>query len=142
MKKAILIFLVIIILIISVIIDWLTFFCSIFDERITISDNEIDSYIVEEIKEHFNIDYDFNKITFYIGIPDGYYLILYDTNNETHNLFEDMHEGSEIYHYFNGRKADLSKYTVILIVEIIFEIALIAFIISKIIKCNKIKKKN
>lgn len=142
MKKGLLIFSVILILIISVIIDWMTYFRLVFDQKITMLCDEMDNHIIADIKEHFNIDYDFNKVTFYVGIPDGYYLILYDTNNETHNFFEDAHEGSQIFHYFNGREPDLSKYMFLLIGECIFEIAIISFLIFKIIKYDKIKKKD
>ena len=87
--------------------------------------------IIQEIKEHFNIDYNITKVTFQSGIPDGYYLMIYDENNNMKKVFEDEHEGSEIYHYFDDVKADIPEHLKYLIIELIVEFIIIKALLKK-----------
>ena len=41
------------------------------------------------------------KVKFYSGFPDGYYLDIYDLQNECHHKFEDNHKDSEIIDFRN-----------------------------------------
>ena len=96
---------IVFIIIISIIINLYTGFLVFLDylaEYRTIEISNQSSYISKEIKEHFDIDYDIKKVKFYPGFPDGYYLDIYDLQNECHHEFEDKHEKSEIYDYFKN----------------------------------------
>ena len=64
-------------------------------------------------------------MTFYSGIPDGYYLKIYDMQNVCHHEFEDHHEGSKICAYFKNVRADVPVHLYFLIIEIIVEIIII-----------------
>ena len=130
MKKKILLIFIILIFIIIDIITGIFIFFDYLAERKTIVVESQGEYIVEEIKEHFKIDYNISKITFMSGIPDGYYLDVCDENNVLHSLFEDEHEQSAIYYYFNDVKPDQSKYKIFLSIEIIIEFIIIKHMIK------------
>lgn len=126
-KKWIIIF----VIVIFIIIDLYTFFLTFLDylaEYKTIKISNQNSYISKEIKEHFDIDYDIKKVKFYSGIPDGYYLDIYDLQNECHHEFEDNHENSEIYDYFKNIKADTPIHLKYLIIEIMIELIIIGIL--------------
>lgn len=131
MKKRVLLILIIIFFII---IDFLTgffVFIDILKELKTIKVESQGEGIVQEIKEHFNIDYNITKVIFQSGIPDGYYLEIYDENNNVKEVFEDNHEDSEIYDYFRNEKADIPKHLKYLVIEIIIEFIIIRELIKK-----------
>lgn len=126
---------VILLILIFLVINLCTAFLTFLDylaERKTITISNQNDYIVQEIKEHFNIDYNIRKITFWGGIPDGYYLNIYNSMYQVEKVFEDNHEDSEIYDYFRNEKADIPKHLIYLLIEIFVEIIII----------NKIRKKN
>ena len=102
----------------------------------TIKTENQEAYIVKEIKEHFKIDYNINKVRFLAGIPDGYYLDIYNAENQVERVFEDNHENSEIYDYFRNVKADMPQHLIYLIIEILLEL-LVIFIIEILYKKNK-----
>ena len=93
-----------------------------FANRKTIKIMDQEAYIVKDIKEHFNIDYDINKVSFVAGFPDGYYLDLYDYYGNVKKVFEDRHEDSDIFRYFQYVETDKSKYENYLHIEISIEI--------------------
>lgn len=101
-------------------------------KTIKISNQEI--HIVQEIKEHFKINYNIEKITFYSEIPDGYYLKIYNKENQIEDVFEDNHEDSAIYEYFKNVKADIPQHLKYLITAIFIEITIIVIIEYKKIK--------
>ena len=136
MKKKIL---YVILIIIFVLVDLYTAFLAFIDylaEYKTINTDNQEAYIVKEIKEHFKIDYNINKVRFLAGIPDGYYLDIYNEENQEERVFEDNHEDSEIYNYFRNVKADMPQHLIYLIIEILLELLLI-FIIEILYKKNK-----
>ena len=102
-KKCVIVFIIIISIIINLYTGFLVFLDYLAEYR-TIEISNQSSYISKEIKEHFDIDYDIKKVKFYPGFPDGYYLDIYDLQNECHHEFEDKHEKSEIYDYFKNIK--------------------------------------
>ena len=118
-EKIILIFLTI-----NLYTGFLTFLDYIAEYKTIKIENQND-YITKEIKEHFNINYDIKKVTFWGGIPDGYYLKVYNNMNQVQTVFEDNHEDSEIYDYFRDIKADIPSHLFYLIIEIIIEIIII-----------------
>lgn len=125
MKKKIL---YLILIIIFVLVDFYTAFLAFIDylaEYKTIKTDNQNSYIVKEIKEHFKIDYNIKKVRFFAGIPDGYYLYIYNEKNEVKRVFEDNHEDSEIYDYFRNVKADIPQHLIYLIIEILVELLVI-----------------
>lgn len=125
MKKIVLLILIIIFFII---IDFFTGFLVFIDylkELKTIKIENQGDIIVQEIKEHFNIDYNITRVTFQSGIPDGYYLKIYDEGNNVKEVFEDNHEDSEIYDYFRNEKADIPKHLIYLVIELIIEFIII-----------------
>lgn len=129
MKKIVLILEIIIFLMVFLYTGFLALVDTTYTTIKVESQNE---YIVKEIKEHFKIDYDIAKIKFYTGIPDGYYLNIYDMQNECNREFEDRHEDSEIYAYFINLKPDKPSFLHLfyLSIEIIFEIFVIYVIIK------------
>ena len=94
------------------------------------SDGEI---FIDTKEINHNLE-DFEKVKFYPGFPDGYYLDIYDLQNECHHEFEDKHEKSEIYDYFKNIKADTPKHLKYLIIEIMIELSIIGIL-------EKIKKR-
>lgn len=121
-------------ILIFILLDFFTgflVFIDILKELKTIKVESQGEIIVQEIKEHFNIDYNIKKITFQSGIPDGYYLMIYDENNNVERVFEDEHEGSKIYHYFDNVKADSPEHLKYLIIELVIEFIIIKAIIKK-----------
>ena len=119
------------VIVIFIIIDLYTVFLTFLDylaEYKTIKISNQNSYISKEIKEHFDIDYDIKKVKFYSGFPDGYYLDIYDLQNECHHKFEDNHEDSEIYDYFKNIKADIPMHLKYLIIEIMIELIIIGIL--------------
>lgn len=136
-KKIIYIILIIIfIIIVDLWIGFLTFLDYLAGYR-TIKISNQETYIVQEIKEHFKINYDIEKVVFYPGIPDGYYLDIYNKDNQIKSEFEDNHEDSEIYDYFKNVREDTPKHLKYLITIIIIELAIILIIVYK-----KINKRN
>lgn len=132
-KKCVIVFIIIISIIINLYTGFLVFLDYLAEYR-TIEISNQSSYISKEIKEHFDIDYDIKKVKFYPGFPDGYYLDIYDLQNECHHEFEDKHEKSEIYDYFKNIKADTPKNLKYLIIEIMIELSIIGIL-------EKIKKR-
>ena len=130
-SKACIILMILIFLIINLYTAFLTFI-DFLVERKTILINNQNNSIVQEIKEHFNIGYDIRKVIFWAGIPDGYYLNIYNDMYQVERVFEDNHEDSEIYDYFRDERADIPRHLLYLIIEIFIEIIII----------NKIRKKN
>lgn len=126
-KKWIIIFVIVIFIIIDLYTVFLTFLDYLAEYK-TIKISNQNSYISKEIKEHFDIDYDIKKVKFYSGFPDGYYLDIYDLQNECHHKFEDNHEDSEIYDYFKNIKADLPMHLKYLIIEIMIELIIIGIL--------------
>lgn len=136
MKKKIL---YVILIIIFVLVDLYTAFLAFIDYLAgykTINTDNQEAYIVKEIKEHFKIDYNINKVRFLAGIPYGYYLDIYNEENQVERVFEDNHEDSEIYDYFRNVKADMPQHLIYLIIEILLEL-LVIFIIEILYKKNK-----
>lgn len=126
------------IILIFLVINLYTAFLTFIDylaERKTIIINNQNDYIVQEIKEHFNINYDIKKVTFWTGIPDGYYLNIYNNIYQVERVFEDNREDSKICDYFRNERADMPKHLPLLIFEIIIEV----IIIKKIRKNNNIE---
>ena len=123
-KKIILAILILIFLAIDLYTSFLTFLDYIAEYKTIRIENQ-NEYIVKEIKEHFNINYDIKKITFWAGIPDGYYLKIYNKNNQIQEKFEDNHEDSEIFDYFRNIKVDIPLHLLYLVIEIIIEIIII-----------------
>lgn len=120
--------LIVIIVFIFIIIDLYTSFLLFLDylaEYRTIENLDKNSYIVKEIKEHFNINYDIKKVRFRQGFPDGYYLDIYDFQNKCYSKFEDIHEDSKIYEYFKNIKPNTPIYLKYLIFEIVVELIII-----------------
>ena len=111
-KKIILTILILIFLIINLYTSFLTFLDYIAEYKTIRIENQ-NEYIAKEIKEHFDINYDIKKVTFWGGIPDGYYLKIYN------------HEDSEIFDYFRNIKADIPIHLFYLIIEIIIEIIIV-----------------
>ncbi len=126
-KKWIIIFVIVIFIIIDLYTVFLTFLDYLAEYK-TIKISNQNSYISKEIKEHFDIDYDIKKVKFYSGFPDGYYLDIYDLQNECHHKFEDNHEDSEIYDYFKNIKADIPMHLKYLIIEIMIELIIIGIL--------------
>lgn len=121
-------------IIIFIVIDLFTGFLVFIDylkELKTIKIESQGELIAQEIKEHFNIDYNITKVTFQSGIPDGYYLDIYDENNNVKEVFEDNHEDSEIYDYFDDVKADMPEHLKYLIIELIIEFVIIRALTKK-----------
>lgn len=134
-EKILLIVLILIFLTINLYTGFLTFLDYIAEYKTIKIENQND-YITKEIKEHFNIDYDIKKVTFWGGIPDGYYLKIYNNMNQVQTVFEDNHEDSEIYDYFRDIKADIPSHLFYLIIEIIIEIIIIYKIKKKAVTNN------
>ena len=131
MKKRVLLLVIILVFILLDLFTGFLVFIDILKELKTIKVESQGEIIVQEIKEHFNIDYNIKKITFQSGIPDGYYLMIYDENNNVEEVFEDEHEGSEIYHYFDNVKADIPEHMKYLLIELIIEFMIIRALIKK-----------
>ena len=131
MKKTFLLIIAIMIFIIIDIFTGILVFIDYLKELKTIKIESQGEVIAQEIKEHFNIDYNITKVTFQSGIPDGYYLDIYDENNNVKEVFEDNHEDSEIYNYFKDVKADIPKHLKYLIIELIIEFIIIRAITKK-----------
>ena len=129
-KRVLLVFIILIFILLDLFTGFLVFLDFLKDLR-TIKVESQGEIIVQEIKEHFNIDYNIKKITFQSGIPDGYYLMIYDENNNVEEVFEDNHEDSEIYHYFDDVKADIPEHLKYLIIELIIEFIIIRALIKK-----------
>ena len=129
-KKCLITVLIIIFLGINLYTAFLTFLDYLAEYKTIVISNQ-ESYISKEIKEHFNIDYDITRVTFYTGIPDGYYLIVYDNENISKEYFEDNHEDSNIYDYFKNVKADIPQHLKYLVIEIIIECIIIYFLVKK-----------
>ena len=126
MKKFMYVILIIIFILADLWISFLTFIDYLAERKtIKVSGQQT---IVKEIKEHFKIDTDIEKITFQAGIPDGYYLYIYSKDNQMKRVFEDNHEDSEIYDYFRDKKADIPNHLKYLIGAIILEIVILKFI--------------
>ena len=134
-SKLFMILLIFIFLIINLYTAFLTFL-DFLAERKTIIVHSQNDYIVQEIKEHFDINYDIRKITFWTGIPDGYYLNIYNNIYQVERVFDDNHEDSKICDYFRNKKTDIPKHLPYLIIEIFIEI----IIIKKIKENNTVNK--
>lgn len=131
MKKTIFLILTIIIFITIDLFTGILVFIDYLKELKTIKIESQGEVIAQEIKEHFDIEYDITKVIFQSGIPDGYYLDIYDENNNVKEVFEDNHEDSEIYDYFNDVKADIPEHLKYLIIELIIEFVIIRALIKK-----------
>jgi len=131
MKKSIFLVLTIIIFIVIDLFTGFLVFIDYLKELKTIKIESQGELIAQEIKEHFNIDYNITKVTFQSGIPDGYYLDIYDENNNVKEVFEDNHEDSEIYDYFDGVKADMPEHLKYLIIELIIEFIILRALIKR-----------
>lgn len=136
-SKLFMILLIFIFLIINLYTAFLTFLDFLAERKTIIVHNQND-YIVQEIKEHFDINYDIRKITFWTGIPDGYYLNIYNNIYQVERVFDDNHEDSKICDYFRNKKPDIPKHLPYLIIEIFIEI----IIIKKIKENNTVNKQN
>ena len=134
-SKLFMILLIFIFLIINLYTAFLTFLDFLAERKTIIIHNQND-YIVQEIKEHFDINYDIRKITFWTGIPDGYYLNIYNNIYQVERVFDDNHEDSKICDYFRNEKPDIPKHLPYLITEIFIEI----IIIKKIKENNTVNK--
>lgn len=135
MKKVILIIVIIISIIINLYTGFNLFVDNFIGKKTIFIDNQ-EEYIVKEIKEHFNIDYEITKVIFWAGFPDGYLMDIYNGDSYK-NVFEDNHETSEIYNYFQGVEKDRSKYEKYLIIQLIIELVFITGIIFFIPKRRK-----
>ena len=131
MKKTIFLILTIIIFITIDLFTGILVFIDYLKELKTIKIETQGEVIAQEIKEHFNIDYNITKVTFQSGIPDGYYLDIYDENNNVKEVFEDNHEDSEIYNYFKDVKADIPEHLKYLIIELFLEFVSIRALTKK-----------
>lgn len=140
-EKIFLIVLILIFLIINLYTGFLIFLDYLAEYK-TIKIENQDDYIVKEIKEHFDINYNIKKVTFWSGIPDGYYLKIYDKTNQVKKVFEDNHEDSEIYDYFRDVKADIPVHLLYLIIEIIIEIIIFSIIRKKLLQIINITNYN
>lgn len=129
-KRTIYIILIILFILLDLYIAFLTFLDYLAEYK-TIEIYNQESNIVKEIKEHFNINYDIKKVRFKSGMPDGYYLDIYNEKNQVQSVFEDNHEDSNIFDYFKNMKPDTPKHLKYIIVEILFELIII-FIIEEI----------
>ena len=87
----------------------------------TIKVTDQNFYIVQKIKEEFNIDYDIKEITFRTSFPDGYWLDIFDNNNQAKTVFDNDHGDSLIYDYFMNIKRDVSMYVGFFIILILIE---------------------
>lgn len=135
MKKVVLVIVIIISIIINLHTGFNLFVDNFVGKKTILIDNQ-EEYIVKEIKEHFNIDYEITKVTFWAGFPDGYLMDIYNGDSYK-NVFEDNHETSEIYNYFQNIEKDKSKYENYLIIEMIIELVVITGIIIFIPKRRK-----
>lgn len=81
MKKIVLLVFIILVFILLDLFTGFLVFIDILKDLKTIKVESQGEVIVQDIKEHFNIDYNITKVTFQSGIPDGYYLMIYDENN-------------------------------------------------------------
>ena len=131
MKKRVLLVIIILFFILLDLFTGFLVFIDILKELKTIKIESQGEIIVQEIKEHFNINYNITKVTFQSGIPDGYYLMIYDENNNVEEVFEDNHEDSDIYHYFYDVKADIPKHLKYLIIELAIEFIIIRVLTKK-----------
>lgn len=131
MKKTIFLILTIIIFITIDLFTGILVFIDYLKELKTIKIESQGEVIAQEIKEHFDIEYDITKVIFQSGIPDGYYLDIYDENNNVKEVFEDNHEDSEIYNYFKDVKADIPKHLKYLIIELFLEFVSIRALTKK-----------
>ena len=120
-KKELKFWLIIIFLIIDIFTIYIIFMISIRGSK-TIKVTEQNSYIVKEIQEKFNIDYDIKEIKFRTGFPDGYYLDIYEHNYQAETVFDNDHTNSSIYNYFKKIKNDSSIYVIFLIIELLIEV--------------------
>lgn len=121
----------IILIILFLLAELYTAFLTLIDylaEYKTIKIYNQESYIAKEIKEHFNIDYNIEKVRFYAGFPDGYYLDIYNEENQIQRVFEDNHKESNIFNYFRNIKPDIPPYLNYLIIEIMIELLVIFMI--------------
>ena len=128
-KRVLLVFIVLVFILLDLFTGFLVFIDILKDLR-TIKVESQGEVIIQEIKEHFNIDYNITKVTFQSGIPDGYYLMIYDENNNVKKVFEDNHGDSEIYDYFRNEKADIPKHLKYLIIELVIEFIIIKALIK------------
>ena len=136
MKKIMYIILITIFILLDLWISFLTFVDYLAGYKIIKISNQ-ETYIVQEIKEHFKINYDIEKVIFYSGIPDGYYLDIYNKDNQIEGVFEDNHEESEIYDYFKDVKADIPKHLKYLITAIFIEIIILVIVHRKTANSNR-----
>lgn len=128
-KRLLLVFIILVFILLDLFTGFLVFI-DILKELKTIKIESQGEIIVQEIKEHFNIDYNITKVTFQSGIPDGYYLMIYDENNNVKKVFEDNHGDSEIYDYFRNEKADIPEHLKYLIIELVIEFIIIRALIK------------
>ena len=132
MKKTIsLIFIMIVFIFIDIAISFMVFLDYV-AERKTINIESQGEMIVKEIKEHFGIDYNITKVTFQSGMPDGYYLDIYNDKNQVQEVFENDHVESVIYDYFDNVRVDVPQHLIYLIILIIAQ-----FIIVKLLMRGK-----
>lgn len=87
--------------------------------------------IVRKVKEHFNINKDIKRIEYNRGFPDGYRLLIYDSDGDEHHVFEDRFEDSEIDDYFRKLNKDNPKHLNILLLEILIELIVITAVIVR-----------
>lgn len=132
MKK----FLFIVMIILFILIDIYTLFLASFDilfPPTTIEVQSQDEYIVREVKEYYNINFEIKKIVHRPSFPDGYSIELYNDESLVEPAFFDISENYNIDDYFReiGVDKELPKYLKILILEIIAEAILIVIIVRK-----------
>ena len=137
-KKSLYVILITLFILVDLYIAFLAFIDYLAGYKTIEIDNQ-ESYIVKEIKEHFKIEYDIKKVRFLAGIPDGYYLDIYNKENQVQRVFEDNHEESNIYDYFRNVKEDVPQHLIYLTVAIIFELIVI-YIVELIYRKKTIKK--
>ena len=131
MKKMIVLIIIIIVFILLNLFTGFLAFIDYLKEEKTIKIQNQEDYIVKEIKDHFKIDYDITKVIFQSGLPDGYYLDIYDEKNEVKEVFEDNHEDSEIYDYFKDQKSGIPQHLIYLIIELVIEFVIVKSLIKK-----------
>lgn len=97
-------------------------------------------YIVESVKEYFQIEYDISKIVYQQGFPNGYSLYIYGAAGEKHEEFDDtfnVAESDNIQQYFWNLKPDTPKYLRLFEAELTIEF----FVIAVIVIANMRKKR-
>lgn len=120
LKKIVFIFIIVLSVIFDFYIGFLAFGDYLFSGK-TIKVKSQNEEIVKEIKEHFKIDYNISKITYYQTFPDGYKIDIYDDKDEKQEIMEDDYKYTKIEDYFYKVKRDISNTVYILVLSILVE---------------------